>query len=146
MHGIGLEENLQFWFDFKVPKATLPKNLIYQAIAEPGKPDFEKMNLRVLWFGNKPEKTVGFKAKKPDGLQTCKLTFFEKAEDFELEVPEVIGNWLQSLFEKLVTAPAEVVRLKDLETNYPEKAPFNFAAFLSSLWWQELREKGLILI
>ena len=146
MHGIGLEENLQFWFDFKVPRTTVAKNLIYNAIAESGKTDYEKRNLRLLWFGNVPEKTVGFKPKKPNAVQTCKLTFYEKAEDFEMELPEITGNWLLQIFEKLVNIPAESLRLKDAETTYPVDAPLSFAAFLDSVWWQELREKGLLLV
>jgi len=146
MHGIGLEENLQFWFDFKVPRTTLPKNLIYNAIAEPGKTDFERRNLRLLWFGNLPEKTVGFKPKKGSAIETCKLTFYEKAEDFEIELPVIIADWLFEAFEKLVNNPTEQLRLKDLEVIYPAAAPMSFSAFLDSVWWQELREKGLLLV
>jgi hypothetical protein len=32
MHGIGLDEDVRFWFDTKVPKAKVPKNLIAKAI------------------------------------------------------------------------------------------------------------------
>jgi hypothetical protein len=146
MHGIGLDENLQFWFEFKVPRTTLPKTLIYNAIAEPGKTDFERRNLRLLWFGNVPEKTLGFKPKKGNALETCKLTFYEKVEDFEIEVPLEIGNWLFMIYEKLVNNAAEPVRLKELEPYFPVDAPLSFEDFLNSVWWQELREKGLLLV
>lgn len=146
MHGIGLDENLQFWFEFKVPKTTVAKNLIYNAIAEPGKPDFDKRHLRLLWFGNEPVKTPGLKPKKPNGLETAKLTFYEKAEDFELELPAVLASWLAEALKKLVTHPAEALRLKELEATFPAEAPLGFEAFLDSVWWQELREKGLLLV
>ncbi len=32
MHGLGLDEDVRFWFDTKVPKAKVPKNLIAKAI------------------------------------------------------------------------------------------------------------------
>ena len=32
MHGVGLEEDVRFWFDHPVPKARVPKNLIAQAL------------------------------------------------------------------------------------------------------------------
>ncbi|MFC5269196.1 B12-binding domain-containing radical SAM protein [Adhaeribacter terreus] len=146
MHGIGLDEPMQFWFDFKVPRTTVAKNLIYNAIAEPGKTDYEKRNLRLLWFGNIPEKTVGFEGKKVASVPTCKLTFYEKAEDFEIELPEVIGKWLLEVLKKLVANPEEPMRLKDLEAGFPTEAPLSFEAFLDSVWWQEIREKGLLLI
>lgn len=92
------------------------------------------------------KKTPGFKPKKGNAFETCKLTFYEKAEDFEIEIPAIIGNWLLKVFENLVTKPDEQVRLKELETNFPAEAPMSFEAFLNSVWWQEIREKGLLLV
>jgi hypothetical protein len=34
MHGIGLREPLSFWFDFKIPKTTVNKNLIHASFKE----------------------------------------------------------------------------------------------------------------
>jgi radical SAM superfamily enzyme YgiQ (UPF0313 family) len=146
MHGIGLDENLQFWFDFKVPRTTLPKQLIYRAIAEPGKTDLEKLNLRVLWLGNSPEKTVAKKQKKGKTQETCTLTFYETAEDFELELPLETGNWLFASLTQLEKEPQTTLRLKDMQATYPAEAAISFAAFLDSIWWQELRTRSLLLV
>src|SRR5690606_9475220 len=108
--------------------------------------DFEKRNLRLLWFGNVPEKTVGFNAKKPAALETCTLTFYEKAEDFEIELPLVLADWLLEIFEKLTSQNPETLRLKEVEITYPADAPLSFEAFLDTVWWQEIREKGLLLV
>jgi radical SAM superfamily enzyme YgiQ (UPF0313 family) len=35
MHGIGLDEDVRRWFDFPVPKARVPRNLVAQALARP---------------------------------------------------------------------------------------------------------------
>ncbi len=35
MHGIGLEEDVRSWFDFKVPKTTVPRQRIARALAAP---------------------------------------------------------------------------------------------------------------
>ena len=32
MHGVALEEDVRFWFDFSVPKTTVPKNLVRRAL------------------------------------------------------------------------------------------------------------------
>jgi hypothetical protein len=39
MHGVALREPLSFWFDFKTPRPTVPRQLIQQALGEPDKPD-----------------------------------------------------------------------------------------------------------
>ena len=36
MHGIGVEEDVRSWFDFKVPKPTVPRNKIAKALASKG--------------------------------------------------------------------------------------------------------------
>lgn len=36
MHGIGVEEDVRNWFDFKVPKPTVPRNKIAKALAAKG--------------------------------------------------------------------------------------------------------------
>ncbi|MBM4252329.1 MAG: radical SAM protein [Deltaproteobacteria bacterium] len=33
MHGVGLDEDVRFWFDFSVPKASVPRNLVRRALA-----------------------------------------------------------------------------------------------------------------
>jgi len=33
MHGIGVEDDVRNWFDFKVPKPTVPRNKIAKALA-----------------------------------------------------------------------------------------------------------------
>jgi hypothetical protein len=146
MHGIGLDEPLSFWFDFRVPATSLPRQLISRAIAEPGRPDAEKRNLRVFWPGNPPELTVAQVQKKGKTQERAVLTFFEKAEEFELKVPVAVGKWLQDWLEKLSADYDTKVLLKELEEGFPAEAGMPFADFLRSHPWQVLRQKGLLVL
>ncbi len=38
MHGLGLEENLNIWFEFKTPKTTIPKHFIRRSLQEQNTP------------------------------------------------------------------------------------------------------------
>ena len=146
MHGVGLEEPLSFWFDFKTPRATLKPDLIGSAIEQPHRPDSTRLNARVLWLGSIPEVEFTMIAKKGETLERCQLTFFEKAEDFQVKTTATIGQWLLEMLPKLMPESAESFTLKQLEASFPAEAHLNFSEFLSSPVWFELREKGLLLL
>jgi len=146
MHGIGLDEPLQFWFDFKVPRTTLPKNLIAQAIEAPSKSDSEKKNLRVFWLGNVPELEEITFTKKGQNKKRVVLSFFEKTEVLQLKTNPIIGNWLRQLLTQLHHDYETKLLLKDLEASFPVEAGIPFLQFLISPEWLLLREKGLLIL
>lgn len=140
LHGVALQEPLSFWFDFRVPKTTVPRQLIQQALQDPGKPDFAKQNLRLFWLGNTPELRQESGKKGPRAV----LTFYEQAEDFEVTVPAVLGPWLQNLLTALTQNYDTKLLLKDAASTFP--AGQSFQQFLDSPAWQLLREKGLLIL
>ncbi|WP_086592704.1 B12-binding domain-containing radical SAM protein [Hymenobacter crusticola] len=143
MHGVALQEPLQFWFDFKVPRATLPRQLVQQALQEPGKPDVAKQNLRLFWLGNSPEFCLTDNKKG----QRAVLTFYEQAEDFEVKTSPAIGEWLHQLLVQLSADYDAKILLKEAAHTFPTKAAgSSFESFLASPTWLLLREKGLLLL
>ncbi|MBC6606272.1 radical SAM protein [Hymenobacter sp. BT188] len=142
LHGVNLAEPLSFWFDFKVPRPTLPRHLIQQAVQEAPKPDFAKQNLRLFWLGNAPEIRLESSKKAPQAV----LTFYEQAEDFEVKTIPTIGQWLYTLLTQLTTDYDTKVLLKEAASSFPTaEAGLSFERFLSSGTWLKLREKGLLL-
>jgi radical SAM superfamily enzyme YgiQ (UPF0313 family) len=148
MHGVALREPLSFWFDFKVPRATVPRQLIQQALQEPDKPDFAQPNRRLFWLGNAPElsyKATGGNGPKDKKTTRAILTFYEQAEDFEVKTTEVIGPWLHALLVKLTHDYDTKVLLKEASATFPFGAG-SWENFLQSPAWQLVREKGLLLV
>ena len=140
LHGVALHEPLSFWFDFRVPKTTVPRQLINQALQEPAKPDFAKQNQRLFWLGNTPE--LRLEPGRKGGRAT--LTFYEQAEDFELQVPAALAPWLHQLLTRLSTDYDTKILLKDAARDFP--AGHSFEQFLTSEAWLTLREKGLLVL
>ena len=140
LHGVALHEPLSFWFDFRVPKTTVPRQLIQQALQEPAKADFAKQNQRLFWLGNAPELRQENGKKGPRAV----LTFYEQAEDFEVVVPSVLGPWLHQLLTSLSTNYDTKVLLRDAARSFP--AGQSFERFLESAGWLLLREKGLLVL
>ena len=141
MHGVALHEPLAFWFDFKTPRPAVPRQLIQQALREPGKPDFARQNQRLFWLGNAPELRS-----EPGRAARAVLTFYEQAEDFEVKVGPALGAWLHALLDRLTADYTTKVLLKDVAATFPAAAGQSFAAFLETPTWLLLREKGLLLL
>lgn len=140
LHGVALHEPLSFWFDFRVPKTTVSRHLIEQALQEPGKPDFAKQNQRLFWLGNAPELRQETSKKGPRAV----LTFYEQAEDFEVTVPVALGEWLQQLLATLTQDYDTKLLLKEVARSFPTGQ--SFERFLESPAWLLLREKGLLIL
>jgi len=148
MHGVALREPLSFWFDFKTPRPTVPRQLIQQALQEPEKPDAAQPNKRLFWLGNVPElsyKTTGGNGPKDKKTTRAILTCYEQAEDFEVKTTELIGPWLHQLLTRLSTDYDTKVLLKEASASFPAGAS-SWENFLQSPAWQLLREKGLLLV
>jgi radical SAM superfamily enzyme YgiQ (UPF0313 family) len=141
LHGVALHEPLGFWFDFKTPKTTTPRQLIQQAIQAPDKPDFARQNLRLFWLGNEPELRIEEGKKHPRAILTC----YEQAEDFEVKTSAALGPWLHELLTRLSHDYDTKVLLKDAAASFPV-GQGRFEEFLQSPSWQLLREKGLLLV
>lgn len=142
LHGVALQEPLSFWFDFKTPRTTVPRHLIQQALQEPGKPDAARPNNRLFWLGNTPE--LRYESGKKG--QQAVLTFFEQAEDFEVNVPAPLGPWLHNLLTGLATDYDTKVLLKDAAQSFPAAGGQKWEQFLLSAGWLMLREKGLLVL
>ena len=142
MHGVALREPLSFWFDFKTPRPAVPRQLVQQALQSPDKPDFAQPSRRLFWLGNAPELRTEAGRK---GTQQAVLTFYEQAEDFELQTTETIGTWLHALLSRLSADYDHKLLLREAQASFPAAAG-PWEAFLESQPWQLLREKGLLLV
>jgi radical SAM superfamily enzyme YgiQ (UPF0313 family) len=148
MHGVALREPLSFWFDFKTPRPTVPRQLIQQALGEPDKLDAAQPNRRLFWLGNAPElelRTTGGNGPKDKKTTRAILTCYEQAEDFEVKTTELIGPWLHELLTRLSTDYDTKMLLKEAGASFPAGAG-SWDNFLQSPAWQLLREKGLLLV
>ena len=148
MHGVALREPLSFWFDFKVPRPTVPRQLIQQALNEVDKPDFAQPSRRLFWLGNPPElsfRTSGGNSPKEKKTTRAILTCYEQAEDFEVKTTEAIGPWLHELLLRLSADYDTKILLKEAAATFPPAAG-PWESFLQSPAWRQLREKGLLLV
>lgn len=134
MHGVGFDIPLKNWFDFKVPTTTISKKYIQQQIENAAPLTYKDQN-RILWIGAQPELMEA-----EEGF--CELIFSGKKEDFALELPLELGEWVCWLLAK-VSYTEELNTLKPIRENYEEELG-DFEDLVESEVWEILREHGLL--
>jgi len=134
MHGVGFDIPLKNWFDFKVPATTISKKYIQQQI-EHAPPQAYKDQNRILWIGAQPELMEA-----EEGF--CELIFSGKKEDFALELPFELGEWVFWLLST-VSYTEDLNTLKPIREHY-EAELGDFEELVESEVWEILREHGLL--
>ncbi len=139
MHGICLDSPLTDWFDFKVPKTSIPPDYIESSIL-----DNDILNVRknaiVVWLGNQPE------VYRIENTNIVELVFYDKGKTWILETSIRKGIWLKELFPLLLPTHKEPLSYIDLEKNYSRLFRDSFEDFTSDSEWKVLKENGLLVL
>ncbi|RIW15220.1 radical SAM protein [Algoriphagus lacus] len=134
MHGVGFDIPLKNWFDTKVPPTTIPKKYIQQQIENSPAQSYKDQN-RILWIGAQPELMEA-----EEGF--CELIFSGKKEDFAVELPLELGEWVCWLLAKVSYTEA-LNTLKPIRESY-EAEMGDFEELVDSEVWEILKEHGLL--
>jgi radical SAM superfamily enzyme YgiQ (UPF0313 family) len=146
MHGVFLDEPVNYWFSFKTPRTMISKNLIVRLLAAPFKSDSLRQHSRAVWLGSLPHISLYTENKKDKSREMILLTFHEKTEELELKLPKEQAIWLMDILARLTPGAPNAVLLKDLLQHFPASANQNTEDFMQSSTWKILREKGLVLV
>ncbi len=134
MHGLAFDHPLQEWFDFRVPRTTIPLQYIADSLQDNpvGK---NNQNTKVIWLGNAP-RVISMHKKK------SLLTFHSKSAIIEIEVYSDLAQWWLHQLELL---SKNLISLHIIRGSYEEK--FNdFDHFWQSEAVEDLRENGLLVL
>ena len=142
MHGIGLEYPLSDWFDFKVPRTTIPKNYIAHVLQETDALAL-KPTAKMVWLGPTPTLAVSTKTKKGVTWETATLTVQDKRETVRLNFPPEQGVWLAKMLEQLSVAHTDGRTFQDLKTGFETAGLGDFELFWYSKPVKSILEIGL---
>ena len=164
MHGIGTDFPLNSWFDFRIPKTKIKRNLIYNSINK--EEHFERLlNKELIWIGGLPLKRT---IKQKGGRHITEITINNKTSVVELSetsdicdivydmllrcsvknnIPDFIAD--SDLIGKRVKSEDKEIRkyrLKDLKENLRPYLNIDFESFCKSEFMTDLFETGLLII
>jgi hypothetical protein len=143
MHNIGIEEPLQKWFDFKVPKTKVSADYIAQVLNEPeshaGMP-----TTRIVFLGHKPTAEYFVQAKKGHQREMVTLTFTLKKSSQQVQLTKAQGDWLIKILEQVSVDNAKVFSLKEVKESYEAAGLEDFELFWDNKPVSTLHKTGLL--
>ncbi|MCK4980300.1 MAG: radical SAM protein, partial [Candidatus Delongbacteria bacterium] len=126
-----IDNDIQSWFDHKVPKPTLKRNTIENMLN-----DYSievSLKKRLLWLGDSVDfHNSIFSVNGIDGLM-------------EFELPETLGKWLEKILHR-ANINNDKFTLSDAEKIFPKDLETSFIDILNNELWEDLNIAGLILI
>jgi hypothetical protein len=144
MHGICFDYPLQDWFEFKIPKTTIPKNYIHEIVQRNTISPTGARGL-LVWLGGRPILENYRKSKKGNSWEMTKLTFHDKREMFEISLDKEKAIWLVQKLEELSVLKQKRVTFSQLKIDF-ETHFEDFELFLYSKPIKRLRDVGLVIV
>ncbi len=133
MHGVGLDQPLPNWFEKKVPKPSLPPDLIRSFLDKPAWREM-KPSRNILWIGG----PVTY-----DGEKSA-LQIFTQKENFKIKCPEAEGRWLERVLVEIQPWNNSLMTYQKLQERYTQDGHSNFALFWYGGIADQLKEIGLL--
>jgi hypothetical protein len=143
MHGIGLNDPLQKWFDFKVPKTKVAPDYI-QKILEQDLYTAAKPTTRVVYLGKPPIVEHFTKSKKGNSWEMTSLTFQDKRMKYSISVDREQGIWLAEMLKALSITNTKILTLQDVMDSYKAAGLEDFELFWDNKPVNTLHKVGLL--
>jgi hypothetical protein len=143
MHGIGLDDPLNKWFEEKVPKTKIAPDFIEKVLME------EELNTlrpsaKVIFLGNKPAIEYFTKAKKGSSWEMASLTFTNKKNTQKVSLPKTDADWLVPMLEKLSVTNEKQYSLQEIKESYEAEGLEDFELFWDAKPVNQLYMSGLL--
>jgi radical SAM superfamily enzyme YgiQ (UPF0313 family) len=143
MHGIGLEEPLQKWFDFKVPKTKVAPDHIAQVLTQ-DLYSAAKPTSKIVWLGRTPGVEHFTKSKKGSQWEMTELSFQDKKGKFSISVNREQGDWLADMLNKLSVSNPKTYTLQEVMDSYAGAGFEDFELFWDNKPVNTLHKVGLL--
>jgi len=144
MNGIGFDLPLQDWFEFKIPRTTIPKGFIQSCLNMP-EDLITKPSARICWLGGLPSVAHTTKTKKGQTKEMLELTFHGKKERYQVLVEKEKGAWLLTMLERLDVHQQKRLTFTEIKEDF-QKQFDDFDLFWYSKIVTNLREHDLLTI
>lgn len=143
MHGTHLDDPLQKWFDFPVPKTSVPRDYIAKALEE-SETAPAKTSSRIIWLGRFTGKEDFTQSKKGNTREMTALSFTTKKDTHQIKINRDQGDWLASMLEKLSIRNTKTHTLQEVKESYEAAGLEDFELFWDNKPVTNLYKYGLL--
>ena len=145
MHGIGLDEPLQKWFDTKTPKTKVEPNFIEQVLLSQDADTF-KPNSKVVFIGNIPSVKYFTQSKKGYSREMATLTFETKKTTQEFQLLKTNADWLVNKLNGLMLTTEKQTTLQQLKDDFENEGLEDFELFWFNKPMHNLYKVGVLVL
>jgi hypothetical protein len=143
MHGIGLDEPLQKWFDFKVPRTTVQPDYIANELYDHDG-SLSKPSSKIIWLGKNTGVEYFTQSKKGNSREMATLSFTNKKITMQIKVVRRQGEWLTSMLPKLSVDNKKIYTVQELKADYEATGLEDFELFWDNKPMTGLHKVGLL--
>ncbi|MFN3909072.1 MAG: B12-binding domain-containing radical SAM protein [Flavobacterium sp.] len=144
MHGIGLEEPLSYWFDFKIPRTTIAKDYIAKCIQNKNSLQPPKPNQKLVWLATEIQLQTITKSKKGTTWELALLQFSNRIQRFSVEMEIEQAKWLQQQINHHLVS-GKTILIKDFRNLY-ENQWDHFELFWFGKSMEKIKKAGLLVV
>jgi hypothetical protein len=143
MHGIGLDDPLQKWFEFKTPRTTVPADFIQQALKDDTLPEF-KGSTKIVWLGKMIKHEIYTQSKKGNTREMISIDFATRRLKQQLQFPKQQGEWLMGILQQLSNVNAQPLTLQQVKDSYDAAGLEDFELFWDNKPVNTMNRLGLL--
>jgi hypothetical protein len=143
MHGIGLDDPLQQWFDFRVPSTTVPPAFIMDALNTTDSLVF-KPSAKTVWLGKLSGQEIFTQSRKGNSREMMNLFFTGKRGTEQIRLPRLQAEWLIRMLPQLALENKKTYTLQELKDDYEKAGLGDFELFWDNKPVTNLARLGLL--
>lgn len=144
MHGVGLDYQTEFWFEFKTPAINISPKIVENAL---GKQDKILQNIKeknICWMGGVA--VVQGRDKKHDKRSRVELKIYDKSETVSLKVKKDIAEWLVQFLNKVSVKNGTGIPYQEIDKSFQDLFGDSIYPLLMGKIGQKLQDHGLIFL
>ena len=145
MHGHLLDQPLQKWFDFPVPRTTVAPDHIVKALQDEDLVSLRDAD-RFLWLGKAPKLEFRERSKKGSRWEEAVLSFPTLTGTVEWRLDRDKGHWLAQLLKELSLREDRVVTGKEILASFDAAGLDDFELFWDNKPLNRIVKVGLVRI
>ena len=137
MNGVALDHPLHKWFEFKVPRTSVPQDYITKALEEEIYQPL-KLTAKVIYNGTLPLFEITTKSKKGSTWEVASLTYYTQKETVNIKLEPAQGQWLAGILPRLSVTNLKPLTLAEVKAAYEAAGLEDF-----ELFWENKPVNGL---
>jgi len=145
MHHTCLDFPLSKWFDFKVPKTTVPPEYITKILNEI-EYTAHKTTTKVIWLGTNLTAEDFIKSHKGEQYEMCSITINTRQITHTIKLERLQGNWLAKILPLLSVNNPKIMTLQEVKENYDAAGLENFELYWDNKPMNTMYKAGLLLL